>query len=226
MRRRRSKSEWAHKTQPAAMIAGLMILSALGCTGSGVQQATATVIPGSVLASAAPERPNPIPHSQTRPLTSQHERTSSSPTPVGVLPGPGIVLAPEGIPLPSSELGSSLPQASDPTETPMPTMAPSIGPVQSQALVPIDGLTHTEAATADPNSAKVPTASPPPARDVVTAMPFTPILTSKQPVVTLGNEVGDLAFLFTLPSASGIEVSLVSYRGDKDVVLVFYRAFW
>ena len=28
---------------------------------------------------------------------------------------------------------------------------------------------------------------------------------------------------FTLPSASGSDVSLESYRGDKNVVLVYYR---
>ena len=38
-----------------------------------------------------------------------------------------------------------------------------------------------------------------------------------------GAEVGDMAPVFTLPSASGAEVSLESYRGDKNVVLVFYR---
>ena len=36
-------------------------------------------------------------------------------------------------------------------------------------------------------------------------------------------QVGDMAPVFTLPSASGAEVSLESYRGDKTVVLVFYR---
>ncbi len=32
--------------------------------------------------------------------------------------------------------------------------------------------------------------------------------------------------LFTLPSAQGPEISLASYAGDKNVVVVFYRAFW
>ena len=31
---------------------------------------------------------------------------------------------------------------------------------------------------------------------------------------------------FTLPSASGESVSLASFAGDKNVVLVFYRGFW
>ena len=37
---------------------------------------------------------------------------------------------------------------------------------------------------------------------------------------------GDIAPMFTLPSASGDEVSLESFAGDKNVVLVFYRGFW
>ena len=37
---------------------------------------------------------------------------------------------------------------------------------------------------------------------------------------------GDFAPMFTLPSASGDEVSLDSFAGDKNVVLVFYRGFW
>ncbi len=33
--------------------------------------------------------------------------------------------------------------------------------------------------------------------------------------------------LFTLPNAAdGMQVSLESYRGDRAVVLVFYRGFW
>ena len=38
---------------------------------------------------------------------------------------------------------------------------------------------------------------------------------------------GNVAHLFTLPNArDGMEVSLASYRGDRNVVLVFYRGFW
>ena len=43
------------------------------------------------------------------------------------------------------------------------------------------------------------------------------------PDMQAGAEVGDMAPVFTLPSASGTEVSLESYRGDKTVVLIFYR---
>ena len=37
---------------------------------------------------------------------------------------------------------------------------------------------------------------------------------------------GMIAPKFTLPSAAGDSVSLDSFAGDKNVVLVFYRGFW
>ncbi len=38
--------------------------------------------------------------------------------------------------------------------------------------------------------------------------------------------VGDTAYRFDLPSTAGPRHSLESYRGESNVVLVFYRAFW
>ena len=35
-----------------------------------------------------------------------------------------------------------------------------------------------------------------------------------------------LAPTFELPNAAGETISLASYAGDKNVVLVFYRGFW
>lgn len=37
---------------------------------------------------------------------------------------------------------------------------------------------------------------------------------------------GDVAPKFTLPSATGDSVSLSTFAGDRNVVLVFYRGFW
>lgn len=37
---------------------------------------------------------------------------------------------------------------------------------------------------------------------------------------------GDVAPKFTLPSGTGESVSLDSFAGDRNVVLVFYRGFW
>ena len=42
----------------------------------------------------------------------------------------------------------------------------------------------------------------------------------------LGSDVDDLAYSFTLPSVSGSPFSLDAQLGDKNVVVVFYRAFW
>ena len=44
--------------------------------------------------------------------------------------------------------------------------------------------------------------------------------------LTLGNDVGQLAVPFTLPSAQGPSYSLSSFQGNKNLVVVFYRAFW
>ncbi len=41
-----------------------------------------------------------------------------------------------------------------------------------------------------------------------------------------GSLPGQVAIGFTLPSARGPEVALAGYQGRKNVVLVFYRAFW
>ena len=38
--------------------------------------------------------------------------------------------------------------------------------------------------------------------------------------------VGDTAVPFELPSASGESYSTDSIVGEKNIVLVFYRAFW
>ena len=51
-------------------------------------------------------------------------------------------------------------------------------------------------------------------------------LTAPRPIVEQGNEVSDTAFGFTLPNALGSDQTLESFRGDKNVVVVFYRAFW
>jgi hypothetical protein len=39
-------------------------------------------------------------------------------------------------------------------------------------------------------------------------------------------KVGDQAPDFTLPDAAGRPVTLADYRGQKPVVLVFYRGYW
>lgn len=43
---------------------------------------------------------------------------------------------------------------------------------------------------------------------------------------TIGPEVGSIAPQFVLPNAAGGHVRLTDFQGTKNVVLVFYRAFW
>ena len=49
------------------------------------------------------------------------------------------------------------------------------------------------------------------------------ISTDRSPEETLPAET---AYPFTLPSVPDGDVSLASYAGERNVVLVFYRGFW
>ncbi|MCH8298372.1 MAG: hypothetical protein IH873_09910 [Chloroflexi bacterium] len=44
--------------------------------------------------------------------------------------------------------------------------------------------------------------------------------------LSLAPSPGETAYPFTLPSAPDGSVSLDSYLGERNVVLVFYRGFW
>ena len=80
-----------------------------------------------------------------------------------------------------------------------------------------------------------PTPEPPPPTS--TPEPPKPQPTAAQPAPTATSapepdeqaaalEVGDTVPDFELASATGPDVSIASYRGDKNLVVVFYRAFW
>ena len=68
-----------------------------------------------------------------------------------------------------------------------------------------------------------PAVSPPPlpADSPTATLPEPPV-----PALAVGTMEGDLAPDFQLPAASGSDRSLASYRGDKNVLVVFYRAFF
>ena len=74
-----------------------------------------------------------------------------------------------------------------------------------------------------------PTSTPPPPEPAPTATQPAPSATSApepdEPEAA-APEVGDPAPDFELAAASGSDMSLASYRGEKNVVVVFYRAFW
>ena len=107
---------------------------------------------------------------------------------------------------------SSAPTDRPPIADPVPTDTP---PVASP--VPVD-----PSAVASP----VPTEPPPVATPVPTEPPATATPLPTEIPIPVGTSVGELAPAFMLPSISGSDVSLESYRGDKNLVVVFYRAFW
>ena len=82
------------------------------------------------------------------------------------------------------------------------------------------------AATAAPQAIAVPATA---VAAAPTAEP-TPVATEAPPAATATPEpqpaAGPMAPLFTLPNATGGQTSLAGFQGNKNVVLVFYRAFW
>ena len=84
--------------------------------------------------------------------------------------------------------------------------------------------TPTSTATAASESTPQPTVTPVP--PTATAVPTSTPEPTAAPSLQVGTNVSDLAPGFTLPSARSGEYALESFRGDKNVVLVFYRAFW
>ncbi len=106
------------------------------------------------------------------------------------------------------------PTPMSPADTPAPQPTSTPAPVATATPVP-----PTATPTPRPTPTSVPTATPTP---VPTATP-TPVPTATPVPPTPARE---LALDFTLPNAQGGEVTLSDYRGEKNVVLVFYRAFW
>ena len=75
------------------------------------------------------------------------------------------------------------------------------------------------------SAAEPPTAAPEPTAPQATAAPATQDegqSTSTEATAPSGK----LAPTFELPNAAGETISLASYAGDRNVVLVFYRGFW
>ena len=85
----------------------------------------------------------------------------------------------------------------------------SSGDSSPEATVSIAASTPAPAETVAPQSTTAETAA--------TTAPESP---TAAPAMTAG------AFRFELPSATGGEVALESYLGDRNVVVVFYRGFW
>ena len=110
-------------------------------------------------------------------------------------------------------------------------IARSIGdrPSVSTILAQLSGLEPTVTlAPTDVTPVATPVPADPPA--VATPVPTEPPATATplptEIPIPVGTGVGELAPAFTLPSISGSDVSLESYRDNKNLVVVFYRAFW
>ena len=95
-------------------------------------------------------------------------------------------------------------------------------------LAPTDVAPAVSPATTDPPpiADPVPTDTPPVASPVPVDPPAVATPLPTEIPIPVGTGVGELAPAFTLPSISESDVSLESYRGDKNLVVVFYRAFW
>lgn len=116
----------------------------------------------------------------------------------------------------SSDTASTESPETPPTTAPKTESTPPAAPIRQPTAVP---ATPTAATTAvAPTVAPAPTTAPVP---TATTEPSDNLSTEDY-----GIGVDELAPLFQLPGARGEEYTLEQYRGEKNVVLVFYRAFW
>ncbi|MSQ07893.1 MAG: hypothetical protein EXR57_03050 [Dehalococcoidia bacterium] len=94
-----------------------------------------------------------------------------------------------------------------------------------QVSTPLPGFPTTTVPPASPQGAKAPSAVP-------TFDATSPLLPAATAAATSSTVAKELSFGpgltdFTLPNANGdASVKLSSYLGKKNVVLVFYRAYW
>ena len=180
--------------------------SATTDTGAGAAAATATTVTDATASQPAPanaltvtDAPPASVAGQTVTTTATESTESTAVTaPVQTPAGAPDNISPVG--------GEPEPEAVEPT----------LAPIQLNQLNP-------------PDSADAPT---PPAAAVVdldTAITVTPVAPDRvapaNPVAAV-EPSGSAAPRFSLPSANYETVALDSYIGEKNVVLVFYRAFW
>ena len=155
-------------------------------------------------------------------------------------PPPEFVKSPPVVPTPTTPPADTpAPAATAPPPDDTPTAAPgqpspTAAPGATEAPPPDDTPTAAPgqpSPTADRNPIATPTPAAPPSTpaDRPTAVPNPtaipePTATTAPPITFEDDE--DKAFAFNLPNAHGGQVSLDDYQGNKNVVLVFYRAFW
>ena len=118
--------------------------------------------------------------------------------------------------VPPTAIPTKAPVAAAPTEAPAVATSTPVPPAPMSTPVP-------PAATPTPVP---PTATPTPMPPTATPTPVPPTATPTSVPENVGTLVGDVAPDFMLAAATGSGKSLESYRGGKNVVIVFYRAFW
>ena len=108
-----------------------------------------------------------------------------------------------------------------PTQEPQATEPPDATAVMTEANTPVATAAAPTAVMTEPAPTAAATATAPAATAADPATEPAPTAAATAPPAL------EMAQLFTLPSANGdLPVSLESYRGNKNVVVIFYRGFW
>ena len=184
------------------------------------------VIRWKYVAGSVSDRP---PSSQVLDQLAKLDRTAmAAPTeapPTATATKAPVAAAPTEAPTEAPAVATS-PPAATPTEAP--TEAPAVAtspPAATPTPVPPAATSTPVPPTATPTPVP-PTATPTPVPPTATPTPVPPTATPTSVPENVGTLVGDVAPDFMLAAATGSGKSLESYRGEKNVVVVFYRAFW
>ena len=132
---------------------------------------------------------------------------------------------------PTSQAQPETPPVDQPAQTPSTTNDQDSGIEASGGQVSVEPASDAQLSTdttvggqLSGTIAVTPDAVPTPTLTVDDPTP--PVTEPPAPALAVGTNVGELAPDFQLPAASGSDRSLASYRGDKNVLVVFYRAFF
>ncbi len=135
---------------------------------------------------------------------------------------PELVTSSRVVPTPTTEpTVAPVPEATATPGQPAPnvTSAPGV----TAALAPDD----TPAPAPEPTATSAPKATPlPGSTSTPVPVPTEAPTATTAPPVEFKEENEDAALGFSLPDAHGGQVNLADYQDEKNVVLVFYRAFW
>ena len=117
------------------------------------------------------------------------------------------------------------PPTATPTKAPATATPTPVAPTATPTKGPVAAAPTEAPQTATPTPVP-PASTPTPVPPTATPTPVPPTATPTSVPENVGTLVGDVAPDFMLAAATGPGRSLDSYRGEKNVVVVFYRAFW